>query len=136
MKEQEVLNVGRQYIEFIKNDPVLGLDGTEASMKNVQAWIESLHDEGSAEKLFDEYKSRAMIGLAVYIGDLLVKQLPNFNFQVLLKGDSVVEEIQLKDKANNLINLLSWVTKCYQDPEGDNVEYKFKSTLDAFRKSA
>lgn len=129
-KAQKIIDVGKKYIEVAKSDPVLTLDHTDKSIQNVQHWVASLNQKDFS----NEYKSKAMIGFAVYIGELLMKKLPRFEFNILFDKEGVVEEIQVKDKMGREVNLLSWVKKCYNDPEGEQIPIKYKRVIEMFSK--
>ncbi len=127
-KTKQIIEIGEKYIDIIKNDPVLALDYSDESIENVQAWVASLKDSGTD----DSYQSKAMIGLAVYLGKMWQKKFPNFEFNVIFKGKEV-DEIQIKDNKGNVHNLLTWVRKCYSNPKEENIAFKFKAAVKMFQ---
>lgn len=112
--DKQVLDFGRSWIEMAKGDSELPLDSSEESVNSVQTLIASLDEE----KTSPEYVDQALIGLAVYMGDMLRKKFPNFDYIILYGDGGVVDEIQLNNGEME-INLFSWVNKCIVNPESD-----------------
>lgn len=122
--DKQVLDFGRSWIEMAKGDPELPLNVSEESINSVQTLIASLDEKETSP----EYVDQALIGLAVYMGDMLRKKFPSFEYIILYGDGGVVDEVQLNNGKME-INLFSWVNKCIVNPESDNVANKYKAVV-------
>ena len=128
--DKQVFDFGREWIKLAKGDPDLPLDNTDKSMESVQTLLETLDENETSP----EYVDQALIGLAIYIGDMLRKKFPEFKYIILYGDNGEVDEVQLNNgKAE--INLFSWVNKCIVNPERDNVALKYNSVVKMLSKN-
>ena len=133
--QQKIINQGIEYIETVnsvneKKNEDWRLDYSEESLSRVQYLISTLK---GASKLRPGYKDACFIGMAVYLGKMLIRRFPKMQFIVTFKN-SAVDEIRVAD-GNNFFNLLSWVRKYYDDPENEVISFKYRIICEDLQKS-
>lgn len=119
-KKQEIINIGERFIKMMQSSPNSPFDFSDKSIEYLQGVLATLKESKPDPK----YELAVKIGSSLYLAKVLIKNKPDLKLEILLEGDKLLD-IQVKnDKAT--LNLLSWVSKCIEDPEGDNITFKFK----------
>lgn len=133
--QQKIIDQGVKYVGLVnkvnekKNEP-WRLDYSDESLSKVQYLISTLR--GSTD-LTPGYKDACFVGMAVYLGQMLIKRFPKFQFAVTFK-DSAVDEIEATDGATHL-NFLSWIRKYFSDPENEGITFKYKAVCEDLEKT-
>jgi hypothetical protein len=99
------------------------LDGTESTLDNFYKIVGTIKNSPMPK----EKVPLALIAFAVYLGDIMKKNIPGSEYVVTMDNTGV-HEISLKN-AKGEASLLSWVKKCYESPEENNIVEKYKWAL-------
>lgn len=106
------------------------LDGTDESVFFVQGVLQSMAelDEASADPGMTAIKC---LGYSVYLAELLASACRDVRVTVDAEGTGLREVIAAQE-GGAMAMVLSWVRTCVDDPEGDNVVFKYAVQLDQF----
>jgi len=102
-----------------------GLDGTDASLWFVQGVLTSMSTQ---PKPGDDM---VVLGLAVYVAEVLAATTDGVEVIVDLDGKRV-DEIRAVGPDRRTQNVLTWLWSCREDPDADNVVFKYLCALRDF----
>ncbi len=103
------------------------LDGTDDSIWFLQGILQSMHQMGEEGPLADVKR----LAYAVYVARLYERTCPGVRMYVTDNGEAV--DGVLARGPNSVIQFtLNWVTECIEDPDADNIVFKYACGLRDF----
>ncbi|MEC3917911.1 hypothetical protein [Nocardia sp. CDC160] len=104
------------------------LDGTDESVFFVQGVVESMSTDGDEEPSLRAVK---LLAYSVYLAEVLAATCPGVTRVV--KGEVMhLEDVYAVHENGTVEFTLNWIRSCLDDPEGDNVVFKYAGALRDF----
>ncbi len=128
LEPAKIIAFGRKFVEVLKNDPQfpVNFDLSPDSLTLVQKFLTSLQQD--KQNLDPSYVSKAILAMAVYIGDYLGNTPPIESFEIITNADGSIKDLVLISPIHggsiHKTNLISLVMKAMSSPEEDNLVQK------------
>jgi len=108
------------------------LDGTDDSVWFVQGALSSMANDPRAQA---GAGSADRFAYAVYVAELLASSCEGVRVEVEAEAGRVAEVTALSDRGPRQY-VLSWVQQCIEDPNTDNIVFKYSGALRVFNQPA
>ncbi|WP_196223603.1 hypothetical protein, partial [Nocardia seriolae] len=104
------------------------LDGTDESVFFVQGVVESMSRDSDEEPALRAVK---LLAYSVYLAEILAEACPGVTRVV--KGEGMhLEDVYAVHENGTVEFTLNWIHSCLDDPEGDNLVFKYAGALRDF----